>query len=84
MIYENETAIAVLEDVNGELSLQIAHLKNTNRILRTVNSALRAKMTSLMEQIELAKQNDEMFKQFCNIEIGAEGSSTENAGLAST
>lgn len=74
-------AVQVLGEANDSLSEQISQLKNTNRILRTINSALRTKLTSLMEQLELAKQNDEMFKAFCNIEIGASVLSESEGGL---
>lgn len=60
---------------------EILQLRNNNRILRRVHSALRSANDSLRRQVELAHQNDELFKKFCNGDFDAKVKSSEGGGL---
>lgn len=68
-----EMTIESLLESNKTLQDEVAQLRNSNRILRTVHRALRAANESLRHQIELAKFNDEVFKRFCEGEFDALG-----------
>lgn len=58
--------------------------RNNNRVLRTVIRALRESNKTLLEQIEIAKQNDEIFKSYCQGEFDVKTSPAVEAGLAET
>jgi chaperonin cofactor prefoldin len=47
-----------LEEANETLQAEVTRLRNSNRVLRTVNSHLRGQLT-------IAHNNDEVFKEFC-------------------
>jgi regulator of replication initiation timing len=71
-VKELEQAVAALIESNDMLQEEVTRLRASNRMLRTIHRALRAKVTSQAEQLEQAKFNDEAFKSFCEMEIGAE------------
>jgi hypothetical protein len=67
MSESQELFIAALEESNELLSEENARLRNTNRVLRAVNSGLRSKL-------EIAQKNDEEFQSLCQAEVEAEPS----------
>lgn len=73
--------IESLLESNGILQEEVKQLRNTNRVLRRVHSALRSAITSLRNQIDNATFNDDMFKRFCNGEFDATGVPAEDGGL---
>jgi hypothetical protein len=66
-----------VENLRGEL----AQLRNNNRILRRVHSALRSANQSLQNRVAIAQQNDELFKELCTSDFGAKVTSPEDGGL---
>jgi len=78
---DKDLVIASLIESNDNLREELAQLRNNNRILRRVHSALRAANTSLRSQMELAQQNDELFKQYCNGDFDAKVTSPAEGGL---
>lgn len=76
-----DQVIASLLESNELLREELQQLRNNNRILRRVHSALRSANTSLRNQIALAQQNDELFKEFCTSDFGAKVTSPEDGGL---
>ncbi len=73
--------IESLVEANEILQEEVTRLRNSNRILRTVHSALRAANESLRAQVELAKFSDETFKRFCQGKFDAPVTSTDNGAL---
>jgi hypothetical protein len=71
---------SLLESVEN-LREEIQQVRINNRILRRVHSALRSANTALRNKVELAQQNDELFKQFCNGDFDAEVTRPEDGGL---
>lgn len=67
-----ESLIASLMESNDMLQGELNQLRNNNRILRKVNSAVRSANESLRRQVSLAEENDLMFKQFCAGEFDAQ------------
>lgn len=80
MSEETFTLEAVMES-NDVLREENNRLRNSNRVLRQVVRALRATVTTLRTQVELAKENDDVFKAFCNGEFDVKGTDPELAGL---
>ena len=82
VIREDKDAIiaSLMESVDC-LREEIGLLRNNNRILRRVHSALRSANASLRQQLDLAVQNDELFKRFCNGEFDAEVTKLGDGGL---
>ena len=78
---DKDFVIASLIESNDNLREELAQLRNNNRILRRVHSALRSANTSLRSQMELAQQNDELFKQYCNGDFDAKVTSPAEGGL---
>jgi len=56
-------------------------VRNSNRILRRVHSALRSANQSLHNQIAIAQENDELFKKFCNGDFDAKVTTPTEGGL---
>jgi hypothetical protein len=80
MSEETFTLEAVVES-NDILREENNRLRNNNRVLRQVVRALRSTVTTLRTQVELAKENDEVFKAFCNGEFDVKGTDPSEAGL---
>jgi hypothetical protein len=76
-----DQVIASLLESNELLREEMQQLRNNNRILRRVHSALRSANTSLRNQVALAQQNDELFKELCTSDFGAKVTSPEDGGL---
>lgn len=82
VVYEDKDAIiASLIESNDCLRDEVGLLRNNNRILRRVHSALRSANASLRQQLDLAAQNDEMFKKFCNGDFDAKVTTPAEGGL---
>lgn len=62
---EETFTIESLIEANNILQEEVTRLRNSNRLLRDVNRAIRRSNTSLLKQVELAQANDDLFKQFC-------------------
>jgi hypothetical protein len=73
--------IESLVEANETLQEEVTHLRDTNRLLRNVNGAQRRALESQRRQLELAAFNDNMFKEFCAVEIGATVASPDEGGL---
>jgi DNA-binding ferritin-like protein len=71
---------AVVES-NEILQEENSRLRNSNRVLRQVVRALRATVTTMRTQVELAKENDDVFKAFCNGEFDVKGTDPSESGL---
>lgn len=78
---DKDLVIASLLESVENLREELSQVRNNNRILRRVHSALRSANTSLRNQVELAEQNDALFKQFCNGDFDAKVTSTVEGGL---
>jgi hypothetical protein len=57
--------ISALQESIEDLQDEVTRLRNTNRMLRGVNSKLRT-------QINIAHNNDEAFKAYCQVDITAD------------
>ncbi|PWT75545.1 MAG: hypothetical protein C5B59_08685 [Bacteroidetes bacterium] len=77
----DELIIEALKESNDILVEEVKRLRNSNRILRAVVKALRESVTSLMKQLEAAKENDEIFKAFCAGEFDAQTYHPTEGGL---
>jgi len=62
---DKDQVIASLMESNEILREEMQQLRNNNRILRRVHSALRSANQALRNQVALAQQNDELFKELC-------------------
>ena len=78
---EKDQVIASLIESNDNLRGELAQLRNNNRILRRVHSALRHANQALRNQVAIAQQNDELFKELCTSDFGAKVTSPEDGGL---
>lgn len=78
---DKDAIIASLMESNDCLREEVALVRNNNRILRRVHSALRSANASLRQQLELAAQNDELFKKFCNGDFDAKVTTPGAGGL---
>lgn len=78
---EVSDVVASLMESNDCLREEIARLRNQNRILRRVHSAMRSALTSLRAQVALAQENDELFKKFCQGEFDAQVATRPEGGL---
>lgn len=78
---DKDQVIASLMESNEILRTEIQQVRNSNRILRRVHSALRSSITSLRQQIALAQENDELFKKYCNGDFDAQVTRPEEGGL---
>lgn len=78
---DKDAVIASLMESNDCLRDEIAQLRNNNRILRRVHSALRSANASLRQQVELAAQNDELFKKWCTGDFDAKVATSAEGGL---
>lgn len=81
LVMDKDAIIASLMESVDCLREEIAVLRNNNRILRRVHSALRSANASLRQQLELAVQNDELFKKYCNGEFDAKVATPAEGGL---
>jgi hypothetical protein len=70
---EETYTIESLLVANSTLAEEVARLRNSNRVLRTVHKALRATLESQRAQLELAQFNDDVFKRFCSGEFDHPG-----------
>jgi hypothetical protein len=75
-----ETIDALIES-NDILQEEVSRLRVSNKVVRTVNRALRDANKSLQRQVDLAQFNDETFKSFCNGEFDARFPITAEGGL---
>jgi hypothetical protein len=80
MSEEIQTIQALIES-NDILQDEVTRLRQSNKILRTVHSRLRATLNSLRAQVELARFNDETFKAFCEGEFDAPVTDDVEGGL---
>lgn len=78
---DKDQIIASLIESNDLLRGEISQLRNSNRVLRRVHSALRSANQSLRNQVAIAQQNDELFKELCTSDYGAKVTSPEDGGL---
>ena len=78
---EKDQVIASLIESNDNLRGELAQLRNNNRILRRVHSALRSANQTLRNQLAIAQQNDELFKELCTSDYGAKVTRPEDGGL---
>ena len=78
---EKDQVIASLIESNDNLRGELAQLRNNNRILRRVHSALRSANQALRNQVAIAQQNDELFKDLCTSDYGAKVTRPEDGGL---
>ncbi len=78
---DKDFVISSLMESVESLREELQQLRNSNRILRRVHSALRSANSSLRKQIEIAQQNDELFKQYCNGEFDAKVTGSVEGGL---
>ena len=62
---DKDQVIASLMESVENLRGELAQLRNNNRILRRVHSALRSANQSLQNRVAIAQQNDELFKELC-------------------
>ena len=81
---EKDQVIASLIESNDNLRVELAQLRNNNRILRRVHSALRSANQALRNQVAIAQQNDELFKELCTSDYGAKVTSPDEGGLPET
>ena len=70
---EETFTIESLLEANNILQDELTRLRDSNRLLRNVNRAIRQSNSSLQRQVELAKTNDGLFKQFCSGAFDAPG-----------
>ena len=78
---EKDQVIASLIESNDNLRGELSQLRNNNRILRRVHSALRSANQALRNQVAIAQQNDELFKDLCTSDYGAKVTRPEDGGL---
>lgn len=78
---DRDLIIASLTESNEILREELQQLRNNNRILRRVHSALRHANQALRNQVAIAQQNDELFKELCTSDFGAKVTSPEDGGL---
>ena len=71
-----------LIESNEFLQEENSRLRNSNRMLRAVVSALRGVNTKLRASVEIAQQNDQIFKSFCQGDFDAPVLIPADAGLA--
>lgn len=77
---DKDQVIASLIESNEILREELQQLRNNNRILRRVHSALRHANQALRNQVAIAQQNDELFKELCTSSFGAV-TNPEDGGL---
>jgi FtsZ-binding cell division protein ZapB len=80
---DKELIIAGLMESNDILQQEVSKVRNQNRILRTVVRSLRTANDSLRRTAEVAQQNDELFKSFCQGDFDATVSCDAEGGLPS-
>jgi hypothetical protein len=78
---DKDLVIASLLESVECLREEISRVRTNNKILRRVHSALRSANLSLKNQIDVAQQNDELFKKFCNGDFDAKVTRPEDGGL---
>lgn len=78
---DKDQIIASLVESNEILRGELSQLRNNNRILRRVHSALRSANQALRNQVAIAQQNDELFKELCTSDFGAKVTRPEDGGL---
>ena len=76
-----QQVIDSLIESNNILQGEVAQIRRSNRILRTVNSTLRKSIDSLRKQVAIAQDNDELFKQFCNGDFDVPSTQPDESGL---
>ena len=83
MEQDKDLIIAGLMESNDILQQEVSKVRNQNRILRTVVRSLRTANDSLRRTVEVAQQNDELFKSLCEGSFDAPVSCDEAGGLPS-
>lgn len=78
---DKDFVIASLMESVECLREELSRARTNIRILRRVHSALRSANQSLRSQIELAQQNDDLFKNFCEGKFDAKVTRPEEGGL---
>jgi len=81
---EKDLLIAALQESIDGLRAEISQVRNNNRLLRRVHSALRSANASLHAQVAFAQANDDLFKRFCNGDFDAKVTSPVEGGLPNT
>jgi FtsZ-binding cell division protein ZapB len=81
---DKDLVIAGLMESNDILQQEVSKVRNQNRILRTVVRSLRTANDSLRRTVEVAQQNDEMFKSLCQGDFDAKVSGDAEGGLPKT
>ena len=71
MSEDKDLIVASLLEANEILGEQLNRMKVSQSTLRAVNSALRKSIMVMQSQLDIAHQNDEMFKKFCAGEFDA-------------
>ena len=80
MSEEKQTIDSLLE-ANETLKGEVSRLREAHKLLRKVNSALRNANESYRRQVNLAVENDEIFKQFCNGDFDVPSPNPDESGL---
>lgn len=78
---EKDSIIASLVESVDCMREELARVRQNNRILRRVHSALRSANASLQASVAMAQENDNLFKQFCNGDFDAKVTSPSEGGL---
>lgn len=78
---DQQQVVQSLLDANEIQQGELRRLRESNKLLRKVNSALRNANESYRRQVNLAVENDEMFKKFCNGDFDAPSQNSDESGL---
>lgn len=81
---QNGLLIESLIESNDLLRGELQQIRNNNRILRRVHSALRSANTALRNQVAIAENNDKLFKEMCEDGFGAPVTSPDETGLVNS
>lgn len=68
-----EFIIAALIEANEDLQHEANRLRVNNKIARTIIRVLREQATALRNQLQVAAENDQNFKDFCEGKFDAPG-----------
>ena len=79
---DKDEIIASLIESNDILQGEVSQYRNSNRILRRVHSALRQANAALQNQVAIAHQNDDLFKEMCQSDFGVGGAVTSPEKVA--
>lgn len=78
---QKDVLIASLLESVDCLREEVARVRNSNRILRRVHAALRSANAALKASVDMAQQNDELFRRFCEGEFDAKVTRPVDGGL---